>query len=139
MGGYIRKERQSMLGRIMERLIDNLDTLQKDKEDFKKYFEEFISYWEKEAESLKNRELTEDDSGYIHLNFERSKLDLNGCGYYSNLFELRDDRKLSLIESKLMTSLAIARSNYRSKHKNIWERLVDSIGGIFNIFGKGNS
>lgn len=120
-----------------EEFFSVLDKMKKDEGDFKKDLEEFISYWEKEAEELKNREIDEDNSRDIFLNFEKAKLDLNGCGYYSNLFELSDYRKLELTESKLYNSLAIARSNYRSKHRNILERLVDNIGGIFHFFAKG--
>lgn len=116
----------------MKRLI-----VEKDEEDFKKDLQEFLSDWEKEAEDLKNRELTEDDSRHIFLIFEKAKLDLD-LWYYSDLVSLSDYRKLALIENKLWTSLAIARSNYRSKHRTMGERIVDSIGGLFHIFGKGH-
>jgi hypothetical protein len=45
-------------------------------------------------------------------------------------FSLSDFLKLDLTASKLMASLAIARSNYRSKHKTLLERLFDSLGKI---------
>ncbi len=117
----------------IEEILTVIDEQKKDKEDFKKHLEEFISYWEKEAESLKNRELTENASREIFLIFKEKKLELDMCGYYSDLFKLSDYNKLHLIESKLMTSLAIAKSNYRSKHRTIWERLADNFGIKFNL------
>lgn len=121
---------------IIESLQYALNKVQKDKEGFKKGFEEFISYWEKEVEELKNRELTEDASQHIQLSFEYAKLNLD-LWNYPDLVSTNDYMRLDLIEVKLNNSLAIARSNFRSKHKTIWERLIDNIGGIFNIFGKG--
>lgn len=118
----------------MESLIDSLNKLEKDKEDFKKSFEEFISHWEKEAEDLRDRELTEDAIQRIHLNFENTKPYL---GYYSDLFSESDYSKLELTEAKLNDSLAIAGSNYRSKNRTWWERLIDK-SGINIHFGKGN-
>ena len=106
-------------------------------EDLEKDLEEFISYWEDEAESFKDREITEDDSRNIMNDF------VFNMEKFTPFLELRpgsvslsDYRKLNLLESKLHNSLAIARSNFRSKHKTIWERLVDSIGGMFHIFNR---
>ena len=104
-------------------------------EDFRKDLNEFIAYWDKEAEDLKNREITEEDSHAIRENFDSSMLILSGhIQIHASYVNLHDHRKLNLLESKIDNSLAIARSNYRSGHKTIWERLIDSIGGFLNIF-----
>ena len=106
-------------------------------EDFRTDLEEFIAYWEKEAEELKNREITEEDSHAIRGNFDNAMLKFSGhIQIHATSVNLQDHRKLDLLESKIDNSLAIARSNYRRRHKTIWERLIDSIGGFFNIFGK---
>ena len=107
------------------------------REDFRNDFEEFILYWDKEAEDVKKRELTEYDSQAIELNYA------NAMAKFSiyrnlNLFNFSDRRKLNLIQTKLKNSLAIARSNFRSNHRTKWERLIDSIGGVFHIFHFGN-
>jgi hypothetical protein len=133
-----------MMGILMEKLkelkketLPVPDVVKKDKEDFKKDLENFISYWEKEAEELKNRDITENDSQIIMLNYQLAEREVS---LYRNLngFTLSDSRKLNLTRSKLWNSLAIARSNYRSKHRTIWERLADNFGIKFHIFGKGN-
>ena len=106
-------------------------------EDFRDDFEEYIAYWEKEAEGFKNREITNEDSHQIWLNFKSSMLRFYGdIQIDASSANLQYYRKLKLLENKIENSLAIARSNYRSAHKNILERLIDNIGGFFNIFGK---
>jgi hypothetical protein len=128
-----------MLGLIMESVMEAvqyaMNKVQKDKEDFRKYFEDFISYWTKEAEEIKNREIDKDNGNKILLNYIQAKKEIY---LFRRAFELSlsDQNKLNFTEMKLFTSLTIAGSNYRSKHKTIWERLIDNISGIFNIFGK---
>lgn len=104
-------------------------------EDLEKDLEEFISYWEDEAESFKDREITEDDSRNIMNNFVFNMEKFTPFLELGSV-SLSDCRKLNLLESKLHNSLAIARSNFCSKHKTIWERLVDSIGGMFHILNR---
>ena len=106
-------------------------------EDLEKDLEKFISYWEDEAESFKDKEITKDDSRDImnKFIFNKEKFDIF-LEFRPGLASLSDYRKLGLLESRLHNSLAIARSNFRSKHKTIWERLVDSIGGMFHIFNR---
>lgn len=121
-----------------EEILTVIDEEKKDKEEFKKDLEEFISCWEKEAEDLKNRELTESDSRIIYLNFELSKAKIQiflDCYQHSDPC-MGSYRKIDLIESKINNSLAIARSNYRRKHRTIWERLADNFGIKLN-FGRG--
>jgi hypothetical protein len=125
----------------MEKLKEDQEEIltfqEEEKENFKNDFENFNSYWEKEAEELKNREINEENSKIILYNFLQARMEIY---VFRNLykFSLSDSRKLKLTESKLHNSLAIARSNFRSKHKTILERFVDSIGGLFHFFGKGN-
>ncbi len=103
-------------------------------EDFRDDFEEFIAYWEKEAEDLKNREITNEDSHDIRTNFKSAKFRFHR--HIRINANSQDIRKLNLLGSKIDHSLAIAKSNYRREHKTIIERLIDNIGGLFNIFGK---
>ena len=100
-----------------------------------KDFNEFVSYWDKEADELKNREITENDSQLIHLTFASAKLRLSTeLNLDRTSFERSEHRKLRLLEDKLDVSLAMATSKYRSNHITIWERLIENIGGIFKIF-----
>lgn len=107
--------------------------LTKEKEAFKEDFEKFISYWDEESKELKQRELTEEDSRTIILNFEIAREKLN---LFRKVYELNisDYRKIDLIENKLLNSLAIAKSNFRSKHITWVERLIENIGGFLHIF-----
>jgi len=79
----------------------------------------------------------QENSKIILYNFEQAKVEIY---VFRKVYGLSssDYGKLRLTESKLHNSLAIARSNFHSKHKTISERFVDSIGGLFHIFGKGN-
>jgi hypothetical protein len=105
----------------------------KENEDFKKDFGEFISYWDGESKEIKQRELTEEDSRIIILNFELAKAKINLFRKVTG-FSSSDYRKIDLIDNKLKTSIAIAKSNFRSKHITWWERLIDNIGGFLHIF-----
>lgn len=122
----------------MERLKENQEEMLTIQEYGKNELEAFISYWDKMSEDLKNREIDEDNSNEILTNFEKNRMSIY-IFRKAYEFDLNDNSKLKLTESKLHTSLAIARSNYRSKHKTILERLIDNIGGFLHIFGKGNN
>lgn len=129
------------LKETQEEILTVIDEEKKDKEDFKRDLEEFISCWEKEAEDLKNRELTDSDSGIIYRNFELSKAKLEiflDCYLHLGSVSQSDYRKIDLIESKINNSLAIARSNYHRKHRTVWERLADNFGIKLHIFGRGH-
>ncbi len=122
----------------MERLKENQEEMLTIQEYGKNELEAFISYWDKMSEDLKNREIDEDNSNEILTNFEKNRMSIY-IFRKAYEFDLNDNGKLKLTESKLHTSLAIARSNYRSKHKTILERLIDNMGGFLHIFGKGNN
>ena len=66
------------------------------------------------SEDIKNRELDEDKSNEILTNFEKNRMSIFYIFRKAYEFDLNDNSKLKLTESKLHTSLAIARSNYRS-------------------------
>ena len=99
--------------------------------NYRKELEEFIAYWEKEVEDIKNRAIAEEDCYKIlqSLIHARSTIIL-GMPNDPDIFTWSDARKLLLLESKLVNSLAKALSNYRIRHKTLLERFIDSIGKI---------
>lgn len=103
-----------------------------ERENFGKSFDEFVSYWEEETKELKQREITEEDSHVIALNFELSKTNIL---MFRKIYDISisDYRKIDLLFNKLQNSLAIARSNFRSKHRTYGERIIDSVGGLFHF------
>jgi len=120
-----------------------LNKIEKDKKEFRKNFEDFITYWEKEAEDIKNRELTEKDMQKIVINFDLAVLHLislappKGSIMNADSFTRSDWHRLNLTESKLYNSLAKATSRYRSTHNTLLERLLDNIGGLCNLLSGG--
>lgn len=95
---------------------------------------DFITYWEREAEDFRDRDMTDKESVYILNCFKIIESHLISSSVRSSGPLSSDERyRLDFTGEKLSASLAIARSNYRSKHKTLTERLIDNIGGILNF------
>ena len=95
-------------------------------------WERFFDHWEKESDAIRETMLSPPDCGSIRRSFNGDYLFLMATNQRSDLAS-EIIPKLELLESKLTTSLAIARTKYLDKHPPLSEKFVEAIG---NALGK---
>jgi hypothetical protein len=94
-------------------------------------WEQFFEYWEKEADALRSTMLAPSSCETIHLKLMSDYLDQKAFVHRGG-FDPEIHTRYRLLESKLTTSLQIAKTKYLDKHPPLPEKFVDAIGNLIN-------
>lgn len=99
--------------------------------EFRKEFEDFITYWEKEIEEIKQRAISpEDASGILLSHINARGIITMGFPEDKEIMNWSDVRRLEHLLVKLTNSLFKARSNYRLLHRTLLERFADGFANM---------